>query len=246
MQRVMIKIKDLSIKYDKKLVLDKVSLEINKSLTILGNNGSGKSSFAKSLVDIIQYEGKIELFGKDIKSFEKKDLAKQISYTPTKLDVFEEFSTLFDFVLFGAYPYKDIFSDFSKTQKENVKEILKNLEIFHLKDSLVHNLSSGEASLALLAFMLASKSKIIILDEPTANLDPKNSLKIAKIIKKLLSTHTIILITHDIDLAKYINNDILFIKEKKITFYNKENFFDDKTLSSLYEVDFKDKRVLYE
>jgi iron complex transport system ATP-binding protein len=105
-------------------------------------------------------------------------------------------------------------------------------------------LSSGEQQLTLIAQALAQQSEIIIFDEPTANLDPHNSKIIAEHIKGLKEYHQIILITHDLNLASYVQNPVLFIKEKKAHYYE-DGFFDDSVLKELYGVEFESLAVKY-
>ena len=89
------------------------------------------------------------------------------------------------------------------------------------------------------------ESDIVIFDEPTANLDPKNSKAIARHIKKLKKDHTVILITHDLHLAHYINSPVGFIKEHTLHYFE-DDFFNDKKLEELYGVAFHALAVQYD
>jgi len=241
----MIEIKELGIRYGSKGVLDGVTHTFAKNYTLLGSNGSGKSSLAKALCDLIEYEGEVLVQGRNIKEYGRKELAKQIAYVPTRLDIFEADITLFEFVLFGRYAYKESFVGFDVEDEEIVREKLRFLGLEHLKDHKMGELSSGETNLALIASALVSEAGVIIFDEPTANLDPKNGKKIADVIKNLQQKHQILLITHDIELAHFIGFDVLFIKERKLFEFSSEEFFHDSTLSSLYGAEFHDLRVFY-
>ena len=119
------------------------------------------------------------------------------------------------------------------------------LKIAHLRDHTVSSLSSGEQQLTLIAQALSQQSKIIILDEPTANLDPHNSKIIAEHIKALKDYHQIILITHDLNLASYIKSPVVFIKEERAKLYE-DGFFNNSTLEELYGVKFESLAVKYE
>ena len=119
------------------------------------------------------------------------------------------------------------------------------LKISHLKNNIVSSLSSGEQQLVLIAQALAQQSKIIIFDEPTANLDPHNSKIIAEHIKGLKEYHQIILITHDLHLASYVDSPVVFIKDKTTTLYE-DNFFNDDTLEVLYDVKFNSLVAKYD
>ena len=235
----------LGIQYGSKRVLDGVSIMLAKNYILLGSNGSGKSSLAKAVCGITPYDGEVFVDGKDIKVYAKKELAKKIAYVPTRLDIFEADITLFEFVLFGRYAYKESFVGFDVEDEKIVKEKLRFLDLEHLKEQKMGELSSGETNLALIASALVSQAHIIIFDEPTANLDPKNAKKIAAIIKNLQASHQILLITHDIELAHFIGFDTLFIRKRKLLEFSKEEFFKDDTLSRLYGVEFQDLRVFY-
>ena len=241
----MIKIKNLSCSFDEKNILKNINLNIPSHLNILGANGSGKSTLAKCLTNLCNYSGEVFIDDANIKNISLKDLAKTLAYIPTKLDLYDEFISVQDFILLSRYAHKKSFLDYAKEDLEIVNDAIKTLNIEHLASHSVSSLSSGEQQLSLIACALASKSKIIIFDEPTANLDPKNSKIIAKHIKALKDTLSIILITHDLQLAFFINSPTLFIKNTEATLYENE-FYDAKNLEALYEVSFNDLAVKYE
>jgi len=241
----MIEIDSLSCKYANKTVLSEITLDIEDHLTILGANGSGKSTLAKALCGLIRLEGKIEIDAQDIFEYDAKERAKKIAYIPTKLEFYDEFITLEEFVLFGRFPYKASFMNYTDKDKKVAREKIELLELCTLSKHPLSSLSSGETALALMAQALTQESDIIIFDEPTANLDPRNSKIIAKHIKGLKQTHQTVLITHDIGLANFIANPVLFLKNTE-GFYFKKDFFTDENLSRLYEVEIESLAVKYE
>ncbi|WP_294960611.1 ABC transporter ATP-binding protein [Sulfurimonas sp.] len=243
----MIRLDSLSVKYDEKNILTDISLEIQNHLTILGANGSGKSTLAKVLCNLIEYEGSVSIDAKDVKELSLKDRAKLLSYVPAKLEVYDPFISVKEFVLLGRFAYKKNFLDYSDKDKKIALNTLEFLKVSHLSKHTLNSLSSGEAQLVLIAGALSSQSKIIILDEPTANLDPHNAKIIAQHIKGLKEYHQVILITHDLHLASFIDSPALFIKDSKATYFeNKKEFFNNSTLQELYDVEFKDLAVKYE
>ena len=241
----MIELKSLTCKYDNKIILKDTSLKINSHLSILGANGSGKSTLAKAICGLIKYYGNIELNSTNLQELSLVQKAKTISYIPAKLEIYDEFITVYEFVVLGRFAYKKNFFDYSDKDKKIAEKTLKFLSIEHLSKHHVSSLSSGEQQLILIAQALVQQSKIIIFDEPTANLDPKNSKIIAEHIKGLKDFHQIILITHDLHLAKYIQNPVLFIKNKE-AFYYQNDFFTDEMLKKLYEVKFNNMAVDYD
>ena len=241
----MIKSANLSISFENKNILKDVTLEVQNHLSILGANGSGKSSFAKALSGLIEYDGSIEIDSQNIKTLTPNARAKLLSYIPTKLELYDKLITVEEFVLLGRFPYKESLFSYAKKDYNIVKEMLEFLGISHLAKHTIAELSSGEQQLTLIAQALAQQSKIIIFDEPTANLDPKNSQIIAQHIKALKKEHTIILITHDLHLVAFIDSQVLFIKEHSAKLYEKE-FFTDTMLEKLYGVAFKNLVVRYD
>jgi len=241
----MIKCTDLNISFENKSILKNVTLEVKNHLTILGANGSGKSSFAKALSELIEYDGSIEIDAQNIETLTPNARAKLLSYIPTKLELYDKLITVEEFVLLGRFPYKESLFSYAKKDYNIVNEMLAFLGISHLAKHTIAELSSGEQQLTLMAQALTQQSKIIIFDEPTANLDPKNSQIIAQHIKALKKEHTIILITHDLHLAAFIDSQVLFIKEHSAKLYEKE-FFTDTMLEKLYGVAFKNLAVRYD
>lgn len=240
----MIELKHLACGYLKKKILKDVSLQITNHLTVLGANGSGKSTLARAICGLIAYEGVVEINSVNIKELSLLERAKNISYIPTKLEIYDPYITVYEFVLLGRFPYKKSFFEHSKKDKKIVQSTLEFLKIEHLKEHTVGSLSSGEQQLTLIAQALAQQSKIIIFDEPTANLDPHNSKIIAEHIKGLKAYHQIILITHDLHLACYVGSPIAFIKEKELLLFEND-FFDDENLEKLYGVAFSSLAVKY-
>lgn len=241
----MIELKNLKCEFDKRVILENISVKIENHLTILGANGSGKSTLAKAICELNTFSGDIEINAVNTKELSLKQRAQNISYIPAKLDTFDAYITLQEFVLLGRFVHKKSFFNYSQKDENIAKQTLEFLKISHLSEHTLSSLSSGEQQLALIAQALAQQSKIIIFDEPTANLDPYNSKIIAEHIKGLKKYHQVILITHDLHLASYIDSAVLFIKEKKAHYYEDE-FFTDETLQELYGVAFNSMAVQYD
>lgn len=241
----MIELKHLACGYGDKSILKDVSLQIKDHLSILGANGSGKSTLARAICDLIEYDGEVVIDSVNIKKLSLTEKAKALSYIPAKLEIYDSFITVYEFVLLGRFPYKKSFFEYSDKDKKIALNTLEFLKIDHLSQHTLSSLSSGEQQLTLIAQALAGQSKIIIFDEPTANLDPHNSKVIAEHIKGLKDYHQIILITHDLHLACYVGSPVAFIKEKELLLYE-NGFFDDENLEKLYGVAFSSLAVMYD
>lgn len=201
---------------------------------MLGENGSGKSSFAKAVCGLIEFEGSITIDGVRCDQVTPKVWTEMVSYIPPKLENFEPYLRVYDFVLMGRYRHKRAVVGYGSEDHARADEVLEYLGICHLKREFIGVVSSGEAQLLLIAQALLGESKILIFDEPTANLDPKNAQTIFSVMRELKQSHTLLLITHDIWLANAFNEDVLFVKGGEIVEYGHSDFFRSDTLQSLY------------
>jgi iron complex transport system ATP-binding protein len=235
----MIKAEQLHCHYSDSAFLDDLNFHIKRHLTILGANGSGKSMLAKTLCGLLPYEGSLTLDGNELNTLKANTLAKTLSYIPAKLEIFDSYTTVEEFALLGKYPYKEPFLDYSQSDRDEVSRTLKQLQLDAFCHHTITTLSSGQQQLLLIAQSILQKSQIMIFDEPTANLDPYNTLEFSKLFKRLQHDHTTILITHDLTLASHLGGSILFLRDHGALFYEDgAEFFQGETLKELYGVSF--------
>jgi len=202
-------------------ILKNISFKLkkNENLIILGSNGAGKSTLAKILCGIT-HSNSVKLNNKSINDFSSKERPRFINYIPAKLEIFDEYITLNEYL------------DLSRlhTLLES-KNMLKILEINHLKEKPCRQLSSGEQQLTMLATAVLHNAQITIFDESTANLDPKKSRDIFSLLKSKLFQSKII-ITHDLNLAYKLGYDIMYIDKGKISFFDSsKKFFEERNLN---------------
>lgn len=197
-------------------------LNMDENLIILGSNGAGKSTLAKVLCGLT-YTESVKLFSKDLHTLSAKDRAEFINYIPPKLEIFDEYISLREYLELSK-----LYSSLS------IDDVLELLDLKSLQDKPCITLSSGEQQLTMLASSLLHNAKLTIFDEPTANLDPKKTQKVAK----MLSSDKIknrIIITHDLNLAHKLGYKILFILDGKIEFFDEnEKFFEDSNLEKFF------------
>ena len=148
----------------------------------------------------------------------------------------------------GRFAYKEGWLEYTERDRAYVDEALEYLGIASLKERPLTTLSSGQEQLVLIATALVQQSDVIILDEPTANLDPQNSVKIARIMAQLKAEKTLIVITHDINLAQVLSDTVLFIEAGTTHLYGKD-FFTQTVLEKHYKTPFSHAQtfgVVYE
>lgn len=199
-------------------------LENNENLLILGENGAGKSTLAKVLSNLISND-KVKINGQIISKMSGLKRAKLINYIPPKLDIFDEYMTLKEFLENSFVQNLDILK---------LKKTIKMLGLEELEDRYCTVLSSGEKQLLLLASSILHDAKITIFDELTSNLDIKHLKNVYDILNSSQLQQKII-ITHNLDLAFSFKYKILFIKDGKIEFFgNSKEFFEEKNLQKFY------------
>ena len=232
----MIRVKDLTCGYERS-VLKAVSFTSKHNLVILGANGAGKSTLAKALCGLLEAEGEIEINQEKLSELTPKERAKSITYIPPKLESYDRHITLFEFVLMGRHPYKSPFSNYTQEEQAYVRSLLEQTSL-DLEQKL-GTLSSGQQQLLLITQALAQESKVILFDEPTANLDPKHALDFYRQLKNLDKTTQKVVITHDINLAFSLEYEVLFIQDGHAVHYKEpRDFFTPANLHNCYGVTF--------
>lgn len=206
-----IKVKNIVKSYGNRTVLDIDSLyfESGKIHGILGPNGSGKSTFMKILAGLQSFdEGKIEYNGMKLNS----ESMKCITYS-------EQSSYLLRRSVFDNIAYPLIIRKISKEIiKEKVDEIMDNFEISRLKDQLATKLSGGESQKVALARAMIFEPDLLIVDEPTANIDPNSTKVIEKNLMRLNKEKgtTILIVTHNIAQCSRICDNSVFLNCGKL------------------------------
>ena len=192
-----IEIKNVSCGYDKKTILKNISFEMGTGdvLCILGPNGVGKTTLFKSILGFLTLKGgSILLDGEDISTWKRKDFAKAIGYVPQSHTPPFPYKVI-DVVIMGRTAHLGAFSSPSKHDYAIAEEILESLNISYLKDLIYTEISGGERQLILIARALAQQPKILIMDEPTSNLDYGNQVRVLQHIKKLANRDIGIIMT---------------------------------------------------
>ncbi|MGB4610470.1 MAG: ABC transporter ATP-binding protein [Saccharofermentanales bacterium] len=191
-------IENLTVNYKETLALAGVSLNVEAGdyLGIIGPNGGGKTTLLKAIAGLVSYStGKINVYGK-----KPGKIGRLISYVPQITQLDKRFPiNVKDVVLTGMLNSKFIpFHKYSESNKKKADELLNTVGIYNLKNRMISELSGGEFQKLLIARALAVKPKLLLLDEPTANVDANSREQIFSLLNTLNKTMTIILVTHDL------------------------------------------------
>ncbi len=209
----MIEVKNLTKKYGDFTAVDNISFTIQEGeiVGLLGPNGAGKSTTMNMITGFIeQTEGEVIVDGYNMLKKPKK-AKKEIGYMPEGVPLYTEL-TVKEFVTYMA----EIKKVDRKTRKERVEKIIKQTGLEDVQKKLIKNLSRGYKQRVSMAGALVGDPKILILDEPTVGLDPKQITEIRNLIKELGKTHTVILSSHILSEVSQICNKVIIINKGKM------------------------------
>ena len=235
-----IEIKRLSYLPNNINVIDNISLMMNEGIsTFLGQNGSGKTTLMKLISKVIDpTDGEVLIDGINIKDIKKYYLAKLITYVSQDRENIQGF-TVFEYAEMGRFPYQNFYGKYDNNSLGVIENSLRLVNLYQRRDDLVNNLSGGEMQILRIARALTQDTKIILFDEPTSNLDIKNTKRVKDLIYKLKDMGKKILIsTHDIDFAESISDFIFMIKEGKLIYSGiKEKVLTKENIINCYDLD---------
>ncbi len=209
----MIQVENITKKYGSFTAVNDISFEIDEGEIVgfLGPNGAGKSTTMNMITGFIEpTKGRIIVDGYDISQKPKK-AKKQIGYMPEGVPLYSDL-TVKEFVTYMA----ELKGCNSKTKKEKVQKVLEETGLTEVQNKLTKNLSRGYKQRVSMAGALVGDPKVIILDEPTVGLDPKQVTEIRTLIKELGKTHTVILSSHILSEVSQICNRVIIINKGKI------------------------------
>lgn len=209
----MIEVKNLTKRYGKHLAVDDLSFTVEKGQIygFLGPNGAGKSTTMNIMTGYLgATSGEILINGHDILR-EPQEAKKCIGYLPEQLPLYMEM-TVWEYLNFAA-ELKKIPKDEVKKQIEKVAKLTRLEEV---QNRLIHNLSKGYKQRVGLAQAILGFPEIIILDEPTVGLDPKQIIEIRELIRTLAKNHTVILSSHILAEVREVCDYIMIIAKGKL------------------------------
>ena len=222
----MIEVKNVTKKYGSFTAVDNISFDVKDGEVVgfLGPNGAGKSTTMNMITGFIEpTDGQIIINGNDISKKPKK-AKKQIGYMPENVPLYYDL-TVKEFVTYMAE------LKFVKRQdkKEQVEKVIKETGLESVQEKLIKNLSRGYKQRVSMAGALVGDPDVIILDEPTVGLDPKQITEIRNLIKELGKKHTVILSTHILPEVSQICERVVIINKGKIVAVDTPENLEKKT-----------------
>ncbi len=234
--------KEISIGYGDKIVIREVSFTLQKGkiLAIVGENGAGKTTLLKALNNSLPIQsGEILLTGNIINSFSRREIAQRIAViaqeNETKFPV-----TVLEFILAGRFAHGNVFGWETENDIQIAENALRICDLAGLENRRMNQLSGGERQRVVLARALATEAQILLLDEPTANLDLAHQMMMFRLVRERCRScnAAAIIITHDLNLASEFADEILLLKRGEVVSKGKpEEVLTVKNLRTVFEID---------
>jgi iron complex transport system ATP-binding protein len=237
----MIKLEKLTKTFAGNTVVDtaNATFEKGKVTSIIGPNGAGKSTLLSMASRLLKKDsGLVHVDLKEISDWNSKELAKKLAVLRQSNSVNMRF-TVREMVSFGRFPY----SQGRLTDDDNrvIDEAIHFLDLKHLEDKYLDQLSGGQRQLAYIAMVIAQNTDYIFLDEPLNNLDIKHSLQIMKTVQKLAHemNKAMVVVIHDINFAACYSDTIIAMKKGKVVANgNVNDVIQASVLQDIYETPF--------
>lgn len=233
-----LQMKDLSCGYGGRVVVEAITFDIDAGETVclLGPNGVGKTTFYKTVLGFIKpLGGRLFLDGKDTRKWSRKNFAQSIAYVPQAHMLPFPFPVI-DVVVAGRNAHLGITSKPNKMDYEIALQNLEELGIGYLEGKLYTELSGGEQQMVLIARALTQTPGILIMDEPTSNLDLGNQVKVINLINMLKKKEiAVMLTTHSPDHAFFCGTKVvIFQSGKQVKIGDPQTVMTEEVLSGVY------------
>lgn len=214
-----LQVRELSYSYGTNNVLNRVSFHANEGelLSVLGPNGAGKSTLFRCILGLLQpTQGTITLDGTDLSAYSPTKLARHIAYIPQSHRPTFHYS-VFDMVLMGTTAQVGQIRTPNKHHIAMAEAALERLGILDLMYRDFEQISGGEQQLVLIARAIAQQAKLLVMDEPSANLDLGNRFRVMQTVRELADEgYTVIQSTHDPEQAYRCSNRIIALHNRQI------------------------------
>jgi len=233
----MIAVKGISHAYHDKAVLNDVGFEAEAGevVAILGNNGAGKSTLITCINKIqTPKSGKVFVGGQDFFELSRNERARCMSYVAQKSEAHQ--ITVFDAILLGRKPY--IKWALSDEDIDKCNAVIEHMGLEDFKLRAIDELSGGELQKVMLARALVQEPQVLLLDEPTSNLDPKNQHAVLSFVQDVARQHqiTVLVVLHDVSHALRYCDKFLLLQSGEVYSYGDEASVTEKAIFDIYGV----------
>jgi iron complex transport system ATP-binding protein len=217
---ITITVENLTVSCDGNRVVRDLNLSISEGswVALIGPNGAGKTTVLRAIAGLVDFDGDVTIGSTEVSRAPRRALAQLIAFVPQR-PFMPSGTIVTDYVLMGRNPYISYFSTESRADVDAVTQVLKRLELLPFAGRDVSSLSGGEAQRVVLARALAQRAAILLLDEPTSELDVGHQQQVLELVDELrLEIGLTVLSTmHDLTLAgQYSHNFVLLDKGRAV------------------------------
>lgn len=232
---------DMSCGYRGRPVLEHISFTVHTGeiLCLLGPNGVGKTTLFKSMLGLLPpLAGRVELDGEDIARWTDRRRAQKIGYIPQSHVPPFPYSVL-QVVVMGRTAHLGLFASPGPDDEAQALAALEQLGIAHLKDKIYTEISGGERQMVLIARALAQRPQVLLMDEPTANLDFGNQARVLSVINRLAGQGmAVVMTTHTPDHAFLCSSKVALLERgSRVTFGSAEEIITPEHLRRAYGIE---------
>ena len=233
----MIEIRNLSFAYGKQAILDDVSFnaQSGECVGILGNNGAGKSTLITCINRILTPKsGEVIIDGKPVRQMSRNEMARTIAYVAQKNEM--NHATVFDCVLLGRKPYMKW--AISPEDIAICEAVIRRVGLEDFQVRCLDELSGGELQKVMLARALVQQPKVLLLDEPTSNLDPRNQYEMMALVQQIAREQgiTVLIVIHDLNLALRYCDRFYFLKDRRGYSYGGVETVTEEIIEDVYGI----------
>lgn len=233
---------ELSVGYRGKVLLGNINIGIEKGkiLTLVGPNGTGKSTILKTIIRQLEKIGGTVYVGKqDMKTWNIREMAKQVSVVLTE-KIHPELMTCEEVVAMGRYPYTNALGKMTPEDRKVVEKALRTVHGEELAERDFSSLSDGQKQRIMLARAICQEPEMLVLDEPTAYLDIRFKMDLLNVLRDMADREglTVVMSLHEVELAKRVSDKVLCIGEEGIDRYGTpKEVFTPGYIAKLFHVD---------
>ncbi len=207
----------ICLRYGEKPILKELSITVDEGdfFVLIGPNGAGKTSLLNILAGLVKPgAGEIEIMGKSLQAYSRKALSSVVAVVPQQVPMDFPF-TVADTVLMGRAPHLGLLGIEQERDFEIAREAMAFTDVKHLAHRRLDQLSGGERQRVIIAKAICQQPRIILLDEPTASLDPAHQTRIMDLMERFRRERhiTVVMVSHDLNLAALYGDRLLLMKE---------------------------------
>ncbi len=234
-----IEVRGLGVEYGGRPVLENFNFELESGglACVVGANGAGKSTFLRCLAGAMEFSGEILLNGEPLKKIPLRRLARRRAFLPQQPEC-PSGVTVRDLVGFGRFPYLGGWRGFAREDDDAVVEAMARCGVSELAERGLDTLSGGERRKAWIAMTLAQRPELLLLDEPTAFLDPAGRIMILKLLEQLNRELglTVVMALHDLRAAAKIATRTAAVVNRRCRMLEPDELFSAEVLESVFNL----------